>query len=363
MKKTLICLFAACAVVAACNREQSAEPVTGPAATVRLSISSALSKADFQTADEAEVQSIEAFIFNGNSLDAYASATAEEIAAGVMSVDCTQGTRDIWVVVNGTLGMNMITSRSALLSRVTSLLYENQSNRFVMVGKAEAQNVTATFSKTINVDRIASRVRLFQVKRKMSNSTLASLPASDFKIIRAYVTNVINESCVDIFTPTRPSSYSWYSAQWANSGEITTYESFIYNKLASPAALADNSVYGTAFVDESTVAPFTFYVYPNEFDSYSASPAHDQLKLVLECQIDGQFYTYPIPLGAVTYNKSYDVTLLTITRLGNNSDGDDNVDDGEDDVIQPATATFTINVNDWTQVLNFGGVSGGEITL
>ena len=55
--------------------------------------------------------------------------------------------------------------------------------------------------------------------------------------------------------------------------------------------------------------------------------------------------------GTVERNKSYEVKELVITRVGNPSDGDDDIEGDENKPIQSSQATITINVLDWEQVL------------
>lgn len=357
MKKFLFITAVACAALAACNREE------GPA-RVSITLSDSGVKADLQTADEAKVTGIMAFVFKGNSLDAYAEATPAEIEAKEMTVSCTQGTRDIWIVVNGPESLGSITTASGLRKAVSNLTEDNNPGNFVMVGKACDESVSTESTVSINVHRIVSRVRLFQVMRDMENQTLASLPADRFKIVRAYMTCVTGNACYDVFTPEHPGSYKWLSAIWSNSAAIATGNTFIYDKPVTAIPLAEDASYGTEYANGSTTATHTFYVYPSEFDSVTGNPVEtDQMKLVVECLIDGEFYTYPIPLGSVSYNKTYDVKLLTIKHLGNNSNGDDTIDGGEDEVIRHTSATFSITVKDWTQVLTFGGVNNGNITI
>ena len=361
MKKHLVFLAAACAVLAACQKEEAAVVETVAPAKVELKIGSKASKALVaDTANEAKVNSIQAFVFNGNSLDAYDYASAAEIEAQAMEVSCSQGKRDIWVIVNAP-SLASVTTLSALKASVTSLLTDNAADSFVMIGKAEGETVTETYAKTIYVDRNVSRVRLFQIKRDMTSEALKDV---EFKIVRAYITDAIDNSCIDVYTPTEPEAYVWKSAYFANSGAMETGSAFLYKKLESAVSLANGATNGTAYAD-NVAADWNFYVYPNKNTGKdTASPAtFDQTKLVVECYINGSYYTYPIPLGAVSYNKTYDVKLLTITKLGNNSNGDDVVDEGEDDVITAATATFTVTVNDWEQVLTFGGVTDGNITI
>lgn len=362
MKKYFLIAAAACMTLAACNKSETVSLPKGESACARLILEDGMTKAgEFQTADEAKVTSIQAFVFNGGAFDAYANATAAEIAAKEMKVSCTQGTRDIWVIINAP-SLASITTLSGLKAAVSNLTADNAADKFVMVGKKEGENIVADYATSIAVDRIVSRVRLFQVKRDMSNDALRTV---DFEIVRAYMSCVSDNACYDVFTPTYPSAISWLNARFANSGAMATTNAFVYNRLASSASVANGSIYGTEYVDNTTVAPFTFYVYPNQYSvrEASAPETYDQTKLVVECRIDGQYYTYPIPVGTVSYNKTYDVKLLTITKLGNPSDGDDDVEGGEDDVIERTTATFTVTVSDWTQVLTFGGVVDGNITI
>lgn len=356
MKKIII-FAAACVALAACQKEAGTVVPTGNGqAKVALSLSSTTKAQLADTENEAKVNSIQAFIFNGATLDAYDYATEDEITAQVMEVSCTQGQRDIWVIVNAP-SLATVTTLSGLKEAVSNLTADNTATNYVMVGKAENESVTEEYAKTIYVDRVASKIRLFQVKRDMAN---ASLQTVDFKIVRVFVTNAVDNSCYDVFTPTAPATLNWLSAQFANDGAIAVSNAFLYYKFAEQVAVTNGETYGT------TEAPvYSYYVYPNAKSAKDTGDpvTFDQTKLVVECFIDSKYYTYPIPMGAVEYNKCYDINLLTITKLGNPSDGDDDIDDGEDDIITPATATFTISVNDWDQVLTFGGVTDGNITI
>lgn len=367
MKKQFLILAAACAVLAACNKEESACIKTGGPARVELHIGSNGAKALIaDTNNEAKVNSVQAFVFNGNAVDAYGVATADDLKKETVTINlnCSQGIRDIWAVVNAP-SLSSITTLADLKASVTSLLADNAADSFVMIGKADGENVGEDYEKTIFVDRNVSRIRLFQVKRDMKTDALKDV---EFKIVRAYITNAVDNSCIDVYTPTWPETFVWKSTYFPTAGPMETGSAFLYHKLESEVTVANGETYGTAYADGG-VADWNFYVYPNSHGAKdTAEPvAFDQTKLVVECYINGQYYTYPIPLGEISYNKSYDVKLLTITKLGNNANGDDNVDNTpeypEDEIISTTTATFTIVVNDWEQVLTFGGVVDGNIRI
>lgn len=348
MKTTLFVIAAAVLAFAACTKENTVSSEIVQPARLTLNFKTH-TKAAIQTADESRVADIQVFVFKSNGLDAYKHATDAEVSANKVELDCTQGNRDIWVVVNAP-DLSSVTSRAELMSSTSNMTADNASNKFVMVGRIENQTITASCSKTVSVDRIVSRIRLFQVRKAMENPALRNV---EFKIVRVYVTNVIDNAAYDLFTPKHPASYRWLNVV---GGRIATDNGFLYNSLSSAAVISDGSNYGTEYVDAGTQAPHTFYVYPNEYSS--AVTGADQTKLVVEAVFGGDYYTYPIPLGEIGFNKTYDVKMLTVTRPGNPSDGDDDIEEGEDDPIVPATASFSVSVNDWQQVLTFGGKNG-----
>ena len=60
-------------------------------------------------------------------------------------------------------------------------------------------------------------------------------------------------------------------------------------------------------------------------------------------------------------NKSYEISNLILTRLGNQSDGDDTIKDGETDKIESFEIPFGITVKGWETVLL--GNEEGVVTI
>lgn len=355
---SIICLGLAMASCSKTAEQDCTQDAPQARVTLKLASSQSSTKASaIHTADESKVSSIQTFIFKDGILDAYANASSTEISAKEMNIVCTQGVRDIWVAVNAP-DLSSVTSLAALKSAVSSLLDDNSSDSFVMVGSCASENVGASYSVSVSVSRLVSRIRLFELTRDMSNPALRTV---DFEFVRAYIVNAAAKACYDIWTPSYPSSQQWLNSRLAAGGAMNVSSAFLCQTPASTASVTDGSTYGAAYSDASTAAAHTFYVYPNPHSE--AGTGYDQTKLVVECRIDGRLYCYPIPIGAVSGNRSYDIRSLVITKLGNPSDGDDVVDDGEDDVISASAATFTVTVEDWTQVLTFGGVTDGVITI
>ena len=64
-------------------------------------------------------------------------------------------------------------------------------------------------------------------------------------------------------------------------------------------------------------------------------------------------YDYPITLPALESNKSYEISLVTITRPGNPDDGNEPDNDDDIDEEKPVVGFdqgFEITVNPWTVV-------------
>lgn len=350
MKPTLFIIAAACAALAACTKGTEVPNNTGlQTARVTLSFGN-LAKDAIQTADEAKVSRIQVFVFKGDGLDAYKDASAVELKSGKIELTCTRGLRNIWVVANAP-DLSSITSESALKERVTGMTEDNTADNFVMVGKADNEEITAIYSKTVDVDRIVSRIRLFSIKRDMSSSPLAQLP---FEVTRVFLTNAVDNACYDIYTPVLPPETVLLNKV---GDKIATANPFVYDPARTPAELTDGNVYGKPYGDSGDPATHTFYSYPDP---------EGRVKLVIEVKMDGKFYTYPVPIGITGANKTYDIKLVTLTKSGNPSDGDDEISAGENEDIEPAAATFSVTVNDWTPVLTFSGENGvvdGNITI
>lgn len=334
MKTIYFAIAVACATLVACSKEQKDAPELVPAsqqAELTIGLSQTV-KAGEDTSVDDTVNTIQVFVFNSGILDAYKSATTAEVVSGEIKLKCTQGLRDIWVLVNAPQQSGTITA-SALASAVISMTETNSYGNFVMVGKAGEQSIGSVYKKDIAVDRIVSRVRLMKVKRDMSANGLGSV---DFKLTRIYLSDVADNACYDIFTPKYPSEFFW---QNPSGGSIDVSNPLVY-KDAGAVALLDGKSYETVN---------SFYACPN--------PGNNT-KLIVEVLLDGKYYTYPVPIGKIESNKTYDICLLTITRPGNPANGDDINDPGENQELSYASATFTIKVNEWTPVSTFGGVNG-----
>ena len=70
--------------------------------------------------------------------------------------------------------------------------------------------------------------------------------------------------------------------------------------------------------------------------------------MVVEVELGGDTFYYPITLPVLEPGKSYEIENLTITRKGA---------DSPDTVISLADATFEINIKEWTVVPITDGIT------
>lgn len=334
MKKYLL-IAASALCLMACNKEQQDgfrspdQNVQRASLMVEISGNAAHTKAA-QTADEAAVNSLQVFVFNEDQIDVYGSVND----AKSITLDATTGARSVWAVVNAPdlKAVKTLTELKAAVSKFT----DNSPDSFVMVGHKD-ETLSPQSSVTVNVDRIASRVVVGKITRKFSVAGLASLPEEKFEFVRAYLADVTGEQKYDGSMNT----YSSWISSALGDGSILKTSPMVYDAPAAAQKIAQNASfeYGRSL-----------YCYPNATTEDSAS-AH-VTRLVVECRIDGAFYTYPVLLSmGVQSNKSYEIRELILTRLGNPSNGDDRIDDGEDEPIVSVEIPFGVEVNDWDVVL------------
>ena len=148
----------------------------------------------------------------------------------------------------------------------------------------------------------------------------------------------------------------WYNQrgyQSANNLGSFTYEAIP----AASQALAAGATHSDAHF---------FYSMPNGNSAATGGPFTPRAaRLVIKAEIAGTVYNYPIVLPVLQNNKSYEINMVNITRVGNIDDGREPDDARPDDVDeeQPVVGfeqNFSIIVNDWTVVLVDGS---GEITI
>lgn len=353
MKKAItLAALAALMSVVACNKDASSHsPVNAQEGSpIRLVVGvegSGATKATGITsndsATEAKVNTLQVFVFNGDALDGYASVNGATTA----TVSCTSGSRDVYAVVNAP-SLASVTSKAALLATVSNL--ENNVSNFQMIGH-KTETLRHDGNVEVAVDRLAARVVIRGIKNSLENAAQAAA----FKLVSVALTNVTGDVNYGLSADYEP--LVWKNRRGYEA--TNSFGSFDYDAVnANIAANATNS------------DVHFFYSYPNRknaivgLETGETSYTGRRARLVIKAEIAGVLYNYPIELPALENNKSYEINLVNITRVGNLDNGHHDPDDPDDDDEEKSVVGFEqgfqISVNDWTVVLVGGN---GNITI
>ncbi len=314
-------MAAALVLAAACNQIQTLEedkPVNGDelvTVTVNISGGATTRATDIADKNESAISDIQLFAFNSDgSIDSYAKESTSKFTLKV-----TAGTKHFIALVNcpdlGTVG-----SKTDLLATV-SLLKNNASDHFEMVGELADQTVNSDAAVNIIVKRIVSKVVIEKISTAFSSPYLAD---QEFKITGIYLTNAV-ASC----------NYAVDAKEdlvWVNKNKMET---------DNPAkALTQDTLDATVTASEPYVGEHRFYCYPNPAgkDSTAEEWSERYTRLVVQTTLGGTVGYYSIRIPDVGRNKIYTIKELKITRRGSNNPYED---------ITTADAEFSITVADW----------------
>lgn len=340
MKKlTFIAAAAALLSLMSCNKEMSAPAPEVAGTPIKLYVSvdgpqtRAIGIVSNSADSEAKVNDLQVIVFNSGNKDGYGHATASTS----VTVNCTEGVREIYAVVNGP-DVSGINSKAALLEQVATL--GGEVSNFTMMG-SKTETLKFDGNVVIPVDRFAARVVIKGIKNSLESR-------SDFKILSVYLTNVAGD--VDFGISGSYTIANWYNKrgyQAANNLGNITYD-------AVNTTLAAGESYSTAHY---------FYSMPNGFAGQVGGAFTPRAaRLVVKAEINGVVYDYPLLLPALERNHSYEIELLTITRAGNLDNGDEPTDDTPDDIDEEKPIVgieqgFEVTVNDWTTVIITDGTT------
>ena len=335
MKKYLFILLAA-AGLASCSSALS--PDDGPITlSVGVKYSSTMTKATTMTGTSGEnsISSIQVFVFKQNQ-NAYMLEAAAKADSSSVDVTVTAGDKDVLVLVNEPVDYTAETDRSAILAKISNLP-DNTASAMVMMGQSTGHVSTAERILEVPVSRLMSRVRLCKVTNSLDNG----YADKNVKLVRVFLTSVAASAP---FSPDGASS-GFYATEGIGSaldlnGEgvssasvKTAVNSLIYKSISSEV-IGNGASYST---------PVPLYGYPNDGSTLKTH-------LVVEMEIDGSYFTYPVELNSMERNSTCEITELVLKSIGNPSNGDDVLDPGEDDPIKFTQGTFNVTVQPWTIV-------------
>ena len=340
MKKALI--IAALLGLASCT--ESLIPVKDSDVTLTVGIKSSIASTKATvagTTDENKVNNIQVFVFKVNG-GTYVFEAAARAASSAVDITVTTGQKDVIILVNEPMDYTGVTDRAALLGKVSSLA-NNSPASFVMFGETQSTVTTTVHTLNIPVDRLASRVRIEKITNSLRNGNAdKSVKVSRVFLVNAGAGSSYSSSLSGFYaTAGINAALDLNGTAVSGASEKAAVNSLIYKNVNS-SVLAEGASYSN---------PVSLYAYPND---KSVKPS----LLVVEMEIAGRYFTYPVELPAMPGNSTLEVSELVITSIGNISNGDDVLDDGENEPITFQEATFNVTVKPWTVIPVSNGTDG-----
>ncbi len=302
-KKMFFAVLAAVAVIG-CNKNdvEVQDLQSGEKIQLTVNLPQAATKVTGDPVDY-EVNDVQIFVFDKNGL----YETSSRATASTLSLTCTTGEKKIVALVNAPIE-DSINNIAELRSR-TSDLSDCSAGHIVMSGEL-TEVLTSSTTVTMQVERLAARVAVSQITTDFELEAHQNL---SFEIRSIYLINVAGERAyLSDNTP----------ATWYNKGQYVAETSLDFLRDVVAAGRVSNG--------ESYDTEHYFYCYPNATAT--------KTRLVIEAEVGGYTYYYPITLNAVDANTAYTYNL-TITKLGSNS---------PDVPVADGTVNFTVTVKDWT---------------
>lgn len=211
-------------------------------------------------------------------------------------------------------------------------LRDNAPGRFVMAGR---RTVTVPVpdgrTQQIGVDRLVCKASIRKITVQFTNPALADRP---FLLKAVFLTNCYGKTlygndlrAADILSD----ASCWYNRmRFQSDGDVD-------------GLLAERDLDAFLTADKPHVQEHTFYFYPNPLpetqDNRGGTWSRRHTRLVIEAQIDGQTYYYPVTLPASARNKTYIIEEAVIRKLGSR--------DPEKDEPGAVDVTFSTSTDDW----------------
>lgn len=247
-------------------------------------------------AKDSVANNVQIFVFNGsNVLESYYNGTQNRATLRLSS-----GKKQVRAVVNAPSLGSSVTTLSDLETKV-SLFSDNTTSNFVMVGK-DSLTVPDVTLITVKVTRLAAKVVLQGIDTEFTAPVYSE---GTFTIKKIYLSHAASDC--PYFTAVSPTACT-------SEGELTGDRSM-------NVTLTKNGNYGEKKI---------FYAYPNDTDTPT--------RLVIQAELNGTTYFYPINLGDIKSNTVYNVSNLVITRPGS---------DNEDDVISTSEGVYGVSIGKW----------------
>lgn len=269
-----------------------------------------------------------------HKLDTYKHFSSSELDE--ITVSTTTGPKIICVVANDHSNTFEGVTDLASFRALTTSLKGEQLSSFTMYGEAE-ETLDITSKVEISLERHISRIGVSPIKTKFSGTPYAGHTISNVKL---YLINVHGEKILySNASSAEPPVIFNHGALSGNDANSTIEPNLIYEPLTGTIG------------DTGYTGPHFFYCYSNETSDLGSCT-----KLVLQCDLAGVTYYYPIPINQPGYgytdtrghigvrrNTSYSYGI-TVTRPGSLD---------PDEPILPGSIEITIGVRDWDIIPHF----------
>ncbi len=292
MKCKFVLAAVAAVAFASCSEKAEMEPGT-ELVNVEIAVSCGMTKASGVTEeDESKINDVQVFVFSGDGkLEAYGKESGGSVSLGIFN-----GKKTVYALVNAET-LTGITDLATFTTK-TSDLTQNRTDNFVMAGMTEFTVEQKNALIPISVKRLVSKVSLVKVENNLD----AIYGDLTFKVLRSYLINVVGTSSYfsDVNVPA--ASLEWYNKMGFDENDgigALTYDD-----------------YGSADMDPAVT--YDYYCYPNptaEDSSDEENWTARYTRLVVEIELGGKTYFYPVNLKGISRNNVYNVTL-TVTRPG-----------------------------------------------
>ncbi len=215
-------------------------------------------------------------------------------------------------------------------SKAESDLRDNGLSQLVMFG-SRTISVSGQDNRpqSIGVNRLVSKVSIRKISTDFSDPTLRF---RTFRLKAIYLTNCYGKNKLK---------------NDGEASEMAADASCWYNRMGFhsdsgvDALLADRGINAVITASSPYGKEHHYYCYPNRADQDSRSGEWSirHTRLVLEAEIDGKTYFYPITLPTMQRNKTYIIEEAIIRKLGSNDPEKD--EPGSIDVV------FETSAGDW----------------
>ena len=282
IKKICFAAMAAVAAVSCCEKdvELPEQETEGELVTFSVAVPGLQTKSVGNT-DEKNVNSLQVIVFNKNGVyesTSYGRGTA-------VSLTCTAGQKRMVALVNSNMEEGLA-NYDELAARSLNLKDAGPGD-LVMYGDSTL-TVVANNDIDLDVKYLSSKIVLESVTLNFSNQQHRKM---QFAIKSVFLTNVAGDRKYGFEAdPTK-----WYHLDKYDKQNTLP---FLYDSLGEGKTLSHGETYDTEHY---------FYCYPNQTTT--------KTRLVIEAEIGGQIYYYPIILDEVLPNNQYSYNVV-LTRLG-----------------------------------------------